>query len=103
MRESAFREADKTAVRRSMTRASRPTKQVARLARLLIEQAKHGMFAERNSFLSQVNEQAVRLVGQKNLFIENRIKKEYRNDKIVRIKDKRSGRSETDGQIKGLS
>ena len=103
MRESAFREADKTAVRRSMTRASRPTKQVVRLARLLIEQAKHGMFAERNSNLSRVNEQAVRLVDRKNLFIENRIKKEYRNDKIVRIKDKRSGRSETDGQIKGLS
>ena len=58
-----------------MTRASRPTKQ-----------AKHSVFAERNSNLSQVNEQAVRLVGQKNLFIENRIKKEYRNDKIVRIK-----------------
>ena len=74
-----------------------------RLARLLIEQAKHGMFAERNSNLSRVNEQAVRLVDRKNLFIENRIKKEYRNDKIVRIKDKRSGRSETDGQIKGLS
>ena len=71
MRESAFREADKTAVRRSMTRASRPTKR--------------------------------RKPRGKNLFIENRIKKEYRNDKIVRIKDKRSGRSETDGQIKGLS
>jgi hypothetical protein len=44
------------------------------------------MFAERNSILSQVSEYAVRLADQKNLFIENRIKKEYRNDKIVRIK-----------------
>ena len=64
MRESAFREADKTAVRRSMTRASRPT-------------------------MTNFNFCGDCLVT--NLFIENRIKKEYRNDKIVRIKDKRSG------------